>query len=725
MGNINKKHLCDAVKCDTIPLMQQMLLWKNICRKAWKGCIPMKQYETSNIKNIALAGHGGKGKTTLAEAMLYISGGVDRLGRVADGNTVMDFDPEERKRNVSLSTAVAPVEWNGLKLNIIDTPGLFDFAGGVSEGMRAAGTTVIVTSGKSGCAVGEEKAFKAADKQKAAKFFFITKMDSEHANFEKALDSLTAAFGSSVCPVVIPIVENHQVKAYVNLLTGKKVTYTNGKATEEDADLTPYSQYLDQLNEAVAMTDEELMEKFFGGEPFTKEELITGVSTAIKNSELAPVYCGSGYTLDGVDQLLNGIADYAPSAADRSNEPGTKLEETVELKADPNGPLVAVVFKTIADPQVGKRSFFKVVSGTITADSQVVNARTGDIERISKLYIIKGGKYEETNALCAGDIGAVAKLGSVNTGDTLCTPGNVIVARKPEFPQPCYSMCIQPKNRGDEDKIVNGLNRLMEEDPTITQYANSETHEQILSGLGEQHLDVIVSKLKSKFGVDVILSAPTVAYRETIRKRVEVQGRHKKQSGGHGQFGDVWIRFEPTVGDELVFAEEVFGGSVPRNFFPAVEKGLRECMLKGTLAGYPVVGVKATLYDGSYHPVDSSEMAFKTAAGIAFKAGMAAANPTLLEPIGQLKVLVPGDNMGDIMGDVTKRRGRVLGMNPAEDGLQEIEAEVPISEMSDFSTALRSITQGRGSFTLEFARYEEAPQPIVQKVIEEAKNKAE
>ncbi len=685
----------------------------------------MKQYETSHIKNIALAGHGGKGKTTLAEAMLYLSGGTDRLGRVADGNTVMDFDAEERKRGVSLSTAVAPVEWGGLKLNIIDTPGLFDFAGGLCEGMRAAGTSVIVVSGKSGCSVGDEKAYAAADRQKAAKFFFISKMDSEHADFQKTLDSLTAAFGQQICPVVVPLVENHAVKAYVNLLTGKQLTYQNGKATESDADLSAYQAYVDQLQEAVAMTNEEMMEKFFAGEPFTRDEIVAGISQAIKNSELAPVYCGSGYTLEGVDQLLNGIAAFAPAASERSNEPGEKEGETLQLKADPNGPLVAIVFKTIADPQVGKRSFFKVISGTMKADSQVVNARTGAAERVSKLYTIKGARFDETASLCAGDIGAVAKLSTVMTGDTLCQPGNVIVARPLEFPAACYSLCIKPKNRGDEDKIVNGLNRLIEEDPTISQASNAETHEQILSGLGEQHLDVVVAKLKSKFGVDVLLSPPTVAYRETIRKKVEVQGRHKKQSGGHGQFGDVWIRFEPCESDELVFEEEVFGGSVPRNFFPAVEKGLRECMQKGVLAGYPVVGVKATLYDGSYHPVDSSEMSFKTAASIAFRNGIAAANPTILEPIGALKVTVPGDNMGDVMGDVTKRRGRVLGMNPTEGGQQLIEAEVPMAEMSDFATVLRSVTQGRGSFSLTFERYEEAPQPVVEKVVAEAKAKAE
>lgn len=685
----------------------------------------MKQYSADRIKNIAVAGHGGKGKTSLCEAILYLSGSTDRLGRVSDGNTVMDFDPEEKKRAATISAAVAPAEWNGFKLNIIDTPGMFDFAGGVCEGMRAAGTAVIVVSGKSGVAVGDEKAYKAAMKQSAAKFFFISKMDSEQANFDNALSSLVERFGGQVCPIVVPISENHHVKAYVNLLTGKQITYTNGKASESDADLAPFEKYITQLNEAVAGTDEELMEKYFGGESFTHGELVKGISAAIKSGDLAPVYCGSGLTTEGVDQLLDGLAEYAPTAVEKSNETAEKDGQKEELKADENGPLVAVVFKTIADPQVGKRSFFKVISGKLAADSQVINARTGTPERISKVYYVKGAKTEEAKEIVAGDIGAAAKLAGVKTGDTLCSQGAVMTARPIEFPDPSISMCIRPKNRGDEEKIVTGLNRLMEEDPTISQYSNAETHEQIVSGLGEQHLDVVVSKLKSKFGVDVELSVPRVAYRETIRKKVEVQGRHKKQSGGHGQYGDVWIRFEPCDSDELVFAEEVFGGSVPKNFFPAVEKGLRDCMQKGLLAGYPVVGVKATLYDGSYHPVDSSEMSFKTAAALAFKNGFTAANPTLLEPIGMLKAQVPGDMMGDVMGDVTKRRGRVLGMGQGDDGMQLIEAEVPMAEMGDFSTVLRSITQGRGSFSLKFERYEEAPQAVVDKVVAESREKGE
>ncbi len=685
----------------------------------------MKQYSAEKIKNIAVAGHGGKGKTSLCEAMLYLSGAIDRLGKVSDGNTVMDFDPEEKKRAASISTAVASAEWNGIKLNLIDTPGMFDFAGGMCEGMRAAGTAVIVISGKSGVAVGDEKAYKAAKNQNAAKFFFISKMDSDKANFDNALNSLIERFGNNVCPIVVPISENHHVKAYVNLLTGKQLTYENGKSIETDADLAPFENYITQLNEAVAGTDEELMEKYFGGEKFTHDELVKGVSAAIKAGELAPVYCGSGLTMEGVDQLLNGLVEYAPTAVDKSNEPADKAGEKIELKADEDGPFVAVVFKTIADPQVGKRSYFKVISGKISADSQVLNSRTGEIERISKLYYIKGAKTEETGEIVAGDIGCASKLSGVKTGDTLCTAGSAMTARPIVFPEPCLSMCIKPKKRGDEDKIVTGLNRLIEEDPTISQHANRETHEQIVSGLGEQHLDVVVSKLLSKFGVEVELCIPKVAYRETIRKRVEVQGRHKKQSGGHGQFGDVWIRFEPSASEDLEFAEEVFGGSVPKNFFPAVEKGLRDCMQKGELAGYPVVGIKATLYDGSYHPVDSSEMSFKTAAALAFKNGFAAANPTLLEPIGMLKALVPGDNMGDVMGDITKRRGRVLGMNQGDDGMQVIEAEVPMAETGDFATVLRSTTQGRGSFSLNFERYEEAPQPVVDKVVAEAKAKGD
>ena len=685
----------------------------------------LKQYSANRIKNIAIVGHGGKGKTSLCEAMLYVSGATDRLGKVSDGNTVMDFDPEEKKRAASVSAAVAPLEWKDCKLNIIDTPGMFDFAGGMCEGIRAAGTCVIVISGKSGVAVGDEKAFAAAKKQGAAKFFFISKMNSDKANFDAALQSLIDRFGNTVCPIIVPLVENHKVIAYVNLLTGNRVTYENGKPVKVPGDLAPFEKYIEQINEAVAATDDELMEKYFNGEKFTQEELLKGVPAAIKAGELAPVYCGAGLTLEGVDLLLDGLVNYAPSALEKSNEPGKKGEETVQLTPDENAPAVAVVFKTVADPQVGKRSYFKVISGKITPDSQLVNARTGETERIGKLFFVKGAKAEEAPFVPAGDIGSVSKLSGVKTGDTLCAPGNIITARGVDFPAPSLSMCIKPKKRGDEEKIVSGLNRIMEEDPTVAQYTNHETHEQIVSGLGEQHLDVVCSKLKNKFGVDVELSVPRVAYRETIRKKVEVQGRHKKQSGGHGQFGDVWIRFEPCDSDELVFAEEVFGGSVPKNFFPAVEKGLRDSMKKGPLAGYPVVGIKATLYDGSYHPVDSSEMAFKTAASIAFKNAFESANPTLLEPIGMLKVTVPAESMGDVNGDITKRRGRPVGMDQDDAGMHLIEAEGPRAEMGSFSTVLRSATQGRGSFTLDFLRYDPAPPAVVEKVIAEAKAKGD
>jgi len=686
----------------------------------------MKQYSATNIKNVALAGHSDEGKTTLAEAMLHVAGASDRLGRVADGNTVLDFDPEEKKRLASVSTACAPLEWRIDKINLIDTPGLFDFAGGVSEGLRAADTVLIVLSGKSGVTVGTEKAYKAATKQKKAKMFFVSHMDSEHADFKRTLDQLVENFGPTVCPILVPVVEDRKVKGYVNLLTEKMFTYNNGKITESEADLSAFEEYVTQLHEAVATTDEEMMEKFFSGEKFTQEEIIKGVYTAVKAGDIAPVYCGSGYTLEGVDQLLNGISKYAPGANETIPLPATSNGEVIKLSVDENGPLAAIVFKTIADPQVGKRSYFKVMSGKLTADTPVINGRTGEAERVNKLFIVKGGKTEETSVVTAGDIGCVAKLATINTGDTLCAASKPIILTGIDFPEPCLPMCIRPVNRGDEEKIVNGLNRLIEEDPTISQYANTETHEHIVSGLGEQHLDVVVSKLKSKFGVDVTLSTPRVAYRETIRKSVRVQGRHKKQSGGHGQFGDVWIQFAPCDGDDLVFEEKVFGGAVPRNFFPAVEKGLRDCMVKGPLAGYPVVGIHATLDDGSYHPVDSSEMSFKMAAALAFKAAFTQASPTLLEPVGTLKAIVPDDNMGDIMGDINKRRGRVMGMSPAgEPRMQIIEAEVPMAEAGDFSTVLRSVTQGRGSFSLTFERYEEAPQPVVQKVIEEAKARGE
>lgn len=688
----------------------------------------MKAYNAENIRNIVLAGHGGRGKTSLAEAMLYLSGSADRLGRIADGTTVLDSDPEEKKRKASVSTAVAYTQWKDTKINIIDTPGLFDFAGGMSEGMRAAECALIVTAAGCKYDVGAEKAFKAAEKRNIARMIVITKTDAENTNFYKTISLLREVHGNKICPVVVPYYQagGETVEAYVNLITKKAYKYENGKAVEVP---TRADEFVDEMNsvlcEAVASTDDELMEKFFEGEEFTPEETIRGLKAGVADGSLYPVFGCSGYNLDAVDILLDGICDIAPAASVLTETAEDENGELVEVKCDSEAPLAAICFKTIADPFVGKMSFFKVVSGVLKSDSQVVNMRTGESERMGKVVFVKGAKQEDAQSVPAGDIGIVTKLAGVKTGDTLCAPSRKLTLEKVEFPEPCLSMAVKVRKKGEEDKVAAGLARLMEEDPTISFVINKETREQVLSGLGEQHLDVIVSKLKSKFGVEVDLKVPKVAYRETIRKKVEVQGRHKKQSGGHGQFGDVFIRFEPCDSEDMIFAEEVFGGSVPKNFFPAVEKGLRDSMAKGVLAGFPMVGVKATLYDGSYHPVDSSEMAFKTAAAIAYKNGIPDANPALLEPIGSLRAYMPDEKMGDMMSDITKRRGRVLGMGPAEDKMSEIIAEVPMAEMGDFATVLRSVTHGRGYFKFTFERYEEAPTSVALKVIEETKKAAE
>ncbi|MBP3435605.1 MAG: elongation factor G [Clostridia bacterium] len=688
----------------------------------------MKQYNAKHIRNVALVGHASTGKTSLAEAVAYLTGLTDRLGKVADGNTICDFDPEEIKRGASVSLSMLPVEWKDTKINLMDTPGSFDFAGGMSEGIRAAGSAVIVLSGKSGVTVGAQKARAAAKKKGIAQLLFVNKLDSEHADFYRVFEDLKTIFGPAVCPIVVPYVVDHKVQCYINLLEYKAYTYKDGKATE--CPIPDMGHRLEGLrtaiSEAVAETSEELMEKYFSGIDFTPDELILGLATGVRRGEILPVYCGASQTMEGVDQLLNGLMWLAPWAETVAGETGVDPNgDPVELKVNEQAQAVATVFKTVVDPFVGKLVYFKVISGVITPDTALMNMRTGTTEKLGKLFMVRGKKQEEVSCVPAGDIGAVAKLASANTGDTLCAPARQVVLPGVAYEAPSLSMAVYAKNKGDEERIVSGLNRLREEDPTIALVHNAETKEQVLSGLGEQHLEVIVSKLKSKFGVEVVLQSPEVAYRETIRGKVKVQGRHKKQSGGHGQFGDVWIEFEPCDSEELVFEETVFGGSVPKNYFPAVEKGLRDSAQHGVLAGFPLVGVKATLTDGSYHPVDSSEMAFKTAASLAYKAGIAQASPTLLEPIGTLNAFVPNDNTGDIMGDITKRRGRVIGMEPtAEDhSITCITAEVPMAEMSDYSSMLRSTTQGRGYFTMEFTRYEEAPAPVAQKVI--AENKVE
>lgn len=680
----------------------------------------MKAYNPEDIRNVAVVGHGGRGKTTLAEAALYLAKATDRLGRTADGNSVLDFDPEEKRRRATISTAVAPVEWKGVKINLLDAPGLFDFAGGVSEAIRAAECALIVLSAGSGVDVGAEKAFKAANGRKIAKIFAVTRCDAENTDFYKTFDAVKKEFGAAVCPVTVPYAENEKVKAYVDFTTGRAYEYDGGKAKEIPVPADEKINEMRELfNEAVASADEELMEKYFEGETPTREETIRGLKAGVAAGEIYPVYACSGYTTDAVDLLLNGLADIAPDAASYAGEG--------ELKCDENGPLAAVCFKTVADPFVGKMSFFKVVSGKITSDTPAYNSRAGETDRIGKIIFVRGAKQEEAPAIVAGDVGVVTKLSTFKTGDVLCAPKSGVELAGVDFPKPYLSMAIRVRKKGEEEKVAAGLSRLCEEDPTIRFSSNPETKEQIISGLGEQHLDAIVTKLKNKFGVEVDLSVPKVAYKETISKKVSVQGRHKKQTGGSGQFGDVWIEFEHIDSDDFEFAERVVGGSVPKNFFPAVEKGLREAILKGPLAGYPVVGLKATLYDGSSHPVDSNEISFKMAAKLAYRNGMPLAGPKLLEPYGSLKVYLPGDNLGDIMGDITKRRGRVLGMSPCEDDpkTQELSAEVPMAETGDFATTLRSVTIGRGYFTLEFDHYETVPENVAQKIIEEAKNAEE
>ena len=680
------------------------------------------KYASNNIRNILIAGHAGSGKTTLTEALVYFSGAAERMGRVEDGTTISDFDPEEAKRKASLSASVVPVEYEGIKYNLIDAPGLFDFEAGEYEGIRAAESVLVCVSGRSGVTVGAEKAFQLARKNGKATMVFVSKCDLENANYFKILEDMKIRFGSTVCPCVVPAKLDDGTPVYINLFSQKAFKYESGKQIQVDLpDIGHRFQGLiEAMSEAIAETDDELMEKFFGGEPFTTEEIVEGMRKGVKDGLITPVFCGSAVNQQALDMLLYNMNVLLPGA-DTASAVGESGGEPVEITADPAAPLCAYVFKTVADPFVGKLSFIKVLSGRLTATSNAVNARTGQPERLGKTLTVCGKKQTDTPEIAAGDIGAVAKLATAKTGDTLCDADRVVKLPAPVFPKPSLFMAVTVAKKGDEGKISSALARLMEEDPTLCYINNAETHQQVIGGLGEQHLDVVKAKLKNKFGVEIGLEAPRIAYRESIRKACQKQGRHKKQTGGHGQFGDVVINFEPCDSEQVVFEEKVFGGSVPKNFFPAVEKGVRLAAEKGVLAGYPVVGLKATLLDGSYHPVDSSEMAFIMAAKLAYKAAMPEAGPVILEPIHTLKAHVPGDNTGDIMGDVTKRRGRVLGMEPDEDGLQTIIAEVPLAELANFTTFIRQTTQGRGWFTTEFARYEILPEMLVPAVVEQAK----
>lgn len=681
------------------------------------------------IRNVCLLAHGNAGKTTLVEAMLHNAGASDRFGKVEEGTTITDFDPEEIKRKFSISTAVANCVWKNVKINFIDTPGYFDFVGEVMQGIRVADGAIIVVSAKSGISVGTENSWNYCEERNLPRIVFINKIDSESANIQQTLQQLRDTFGNSVTPFQLPIKEGENITGFIDLIEMKAKKFDKDKLvdTQIPSDMEDeVSSVREMIMEAVAETDEELMERFFSGDTFTESEIKSALRKGIGEGDITPVLCGSAIGNIAVKQLMDAICEYLPNPEERPSEIGkTPDGKEIEVKPIASEPLRALVFKTITDPFVGKLSYFKVMSGEMISDMTIVNANNGETSKISHIYYVNGKKQTETNKITVGDIGALTKLANTKTGDTLCAANSPVILKGIDFPSPNLSMAIFPKSKGDEEKISNGLSKLMDEDQTFKIENNQETRETIIKGIGEQHLDILASKLKSKFAVDVELKEPKVPYRETIRKKVKVEGKHKKQSGGHGQYGHVWIEFEPGEKEELTFEEKIFGGAVPKNYFPAIEKGLQECIQHGVLAGYPVVNLKATLVDGSYHPVDSSEMAFKTAASIAYKKGLADASPVILEPIGHLEVIIPDSHMGDVIGDINKRRGRMLGMNPIGNGLSQIDAEVPMSEAHKYATDLRSMTQARGKFKFEFVRYEEAPANIAEKVIEEAKAEEE
>ncbi len=690
----------------------------------------MINYPAGKIRNITLLGHGGSGKTALAEAMLYSAKAIDRLGRSTDGNTTMDFDPEETKRGISINTTTAACEWKGTKINLIDTPGDFDFLGETMGGIRVADSAIVLVSAKGGTSVGTEKAIRLLKKRNVPFLFFINRMDEPNADFDGIAARMRENYGPSVIPLSLPILSDGKMTGIVDVMNRRAFLIDEKTGGMKEIPVPEqYGARIDELqdsvNEVVAECDETLMEKYFAGEPFTEEEFRRGVHAGFRDGSLHPIYVGSAFKNWGVEFLLNCLSKDTPTADEKEAIPGTLPDgSTVEVNCSEKEPLAAFVFKTIADPFVGRISIFRVYSGVLSANSTVYNSAKEKDERIGGLFCLVGKKQIAAESIGAGDIGAVAKLVVTQTNDTLSDRTRPVSLPRISFPTPCLSMAIIPKAKGEEDKIMAGLHKLSDEDPVFRVTTNPETRQMIISGLGEQEISVLRSKLKSKFNVDSSIEAPRVPYREAIRKKVKVQGKHKKQSGGHGQYGDVWIEFEPTDSESLVFEENVFGGSVPRNYFPAVEKGLQDAVNHGVLAGFPVVNLKATLVDGSYHEVDSSEMAFKIAASLAFKAGLAIATPVLLEPISSVVVHIPEDKQGDIMGDMNKRRGRIVGIDSDEDG-SVVSCEVPTSEMASYATDLKSMTQGRGWYVISHARYEQAPPEVANKVIAEHKAQME
>ena len=679
----------------------------------------MKVYRTDEIRNVVLLGHGGSGKTSLAEAMAYVSGATSRMGKIADGNTISDFDKEEQKREFSISTSLVPIEWEKAKINILDTPGYFDFVGEVEEAVSAADAAVIVVSGKAGVEVGTEKAWELCDKYKLPRMVYVTEMDVDDASFRQVVQDLTERYGKVIAPHFQPIRENEKLVGYVNVIKNAARRYT-GVGQREECEIPEYCKpnleiYRDKLLEAVAETSEAFMERYFEGDEFSVEEIRSAMRTEVMDGDIVPVAMGSNIQAQGVANLLSDIVRFFPSPDSRSCAGiNRKTNEIFEGNYDFAKAKSAYVFKTMVDPFIGKYSFVKVCSGVLKGDDTLYNGDSDAEAKLGKIYTMVGNKPTEVSELFAGDIGAIAKLANTKTGDTLSTKNTPVMYGKTEYSKPYTYMKYVCNNKGDEDKVSQALQKMMAEDVTLKTVNDSENRQTLLYGMGDQHLEITASKLAARYKCEIRLETPKVAFRETIKKKSDVDSKYKKQSGGHGQYGHVKMRFEAS-GDletSYVFEEEVVGGAVPKNYFPAVEKGLQEAVVKGPLAGYPVVGVKAVLYDGSYHPVDSSEMAFKTATVQAVKKGFMEASPVLLEPIASLTVTIPDDYTGDIMGDLNKRRGRVLGMNPVSGGRQEIVADIPMTGLFGYCTVLRSMTGGRGVYSYEFARYEQAPSDV-------------